>query len=125
MRRKILNLLSILTYYYIKLMEVYVMELTTKQLSEFLGISLASLKVYKSNGRLTEKLAEQGYKIVSEEKRGGSIFYILEECESTVTPVEQLCKNVFHTDPETFPQYYIKRTECNDYSRCTPKISNQ
>ena len=45
-------------------MEVYIMELTAKQLSEFLGISLASLKVYKSNGRLTEKLAEQGYKIV-------------------------------------------------------------
>ena len=101
------------------------MELTTKQLSEFLGISLASLKVYKSNGRLTEKLAEQGYKIVSEEKRGRSISYVLEECESTISPTEQLCKNVFHTDPEVFPQYYVKRTECDDYGRCNPVSSRQ
>lgn len=100
------------------------MELTAKQLSEFLGISLASLKVYKSNGRLTEKLAEQGYKIVSEEKRGRSIFYVLEECESTLTPAEQLCKNVFHTDPNVFPSYYVKRTECNEYGRCNP-VSNK
>lgn len=101
------------------------MEFSTKQLADFLGIRTATLKDYKCKGRLTEKLAEQGYKIVSEEKRGRSIFYVLEECESTLTPTEQLCKNVFHTDPEVFPQYYVKRTECNEYGRCNPISSRQ
>lgn len=101
------------------------MKLTSKQLAEFLGISVASLKVYKSNGRLAEKLAEQGYKIVSEEKRGRSIYYIIEECESTLSPKEQLCKNVFHTNPESFPHYYNKRTECNNCGRCNPLSNKQ
>ena len=100
------------------------MELSTKQLADFLGISTITLKDYKCKGRLSGKLAEQGYKIVSEEKRGRSIFYVLEECESTLTPVEQLCKSAFHTDPKVFPHYYVKRTECDDYGRCNP-VSNK
>lgn len=101
------------------------MEMSTKQLAEFLGIKLSSMKVYKANGKLQEKLAEIGYKIVREEKKGRSLFYVLEECESSLSPVEQLCKNVYHTNAESFPQYYNKRTECDEYNRCTPKSNKQ
>ena len=51
------------------------MLVNSKELAGLLGVKPASLKVYKSQGLLQEKLEAIGYNLVEEFKEGRAVYY--------------------------------------------------
>ena len=86
------------------------MLVNSKELAGLLGVKPASLKVYKSQGLLQEKLEAIGYNLVEEFKEGRSVYYRLNDCKPT-NPETMFNKEVFNTEHDGFKHYYMNRTE--------------
>lgn len=86
------------------------MLVNSKELAGLLGVKPASLKVYKSQGLLQEKLEAIGYNLVEEFKEGRSVYYRLNDCKPTNSEA-MFNKEVFNTEHDGFKHYYMNRTE--------------
>lgn len=86
------------------------MIVNSKDLAGLLGVKPASLKVYKSQGLLQEKLEAIGYNLVEEFKEGRAVYYRLNDCKPT-NQEALFNKEVFNTEHDGFKHYYMNRTE--------------